>query len=194
MKKTLENLAKAFIGESQARNRYTIYSKIAKNEGFPQIAQIFLETADNERVHAKWIFRMIQKVQVKTGEHIEAVTVEAEAPLIMGLTAANLKSAIAGEHYENSEMYPEFAEVAEQDGFEDIADRLLAIGHAEEHHEERYIRLLEEVEAGTFYKKEEPVYWNCSKCGYVYHGEEPPEVCPACNHPRKYFQMVCEKY
>jgi rubrerythrin len=194
MKKTLENLAKAFIGESQARNRYTIYSKIAKNEGYPQIAQIFLETADNERVHAKWIFRMIQEVEAKTGEHVEAITVEAEAPLIMGLTTANLKSAIAGEHYENSEMYPEFAEVAEQDGFDDIADRLLAIGHAEEHHEERYINLLKEVEAGTVYKKEEPFNWCCSKCGYVYNGEEPPEVCPACNHPRKYFQIVCEQY
>ena len=194
MVKTLENLAKAFIGESQARNRYTIYSQIAKNEGYPQIAQIFLETADNERVHAKWIFRMIQEVKVKTGEKPDAIHVDAEAPLTMGNTITNLKSAIAGEHYENSEMYPEFSEAAEKDGFQDIADRLLAIGHAEVHHEDRYTRLLEELEAGTVFKKEEYLNWTCSKCGYIYSDKEPPERCPACNHPRKYFQIVCEQY
>lgn len=194
MVETLDNLAKAFIGESQARNRYTIYSKIAKKEGYPQIAQIFLETADNERVHAKWIFRMIQKVEVKSGEKPDAIHVDAEAPLTLGDTAVNLKSAIAGEHYENSEMYPEFAEQAKKDGFEDIADLLSAIGHAEVHHEERYIQLLAEVEAGTLYKKEQPFNWTCSKCGYVHKGEEPPEICPACKHPRKYFQIRCEQY
>lgn len=194
MLKTFENLAKAFIGESQARNRYTIYSKIAKNEGFPQISELFLETAENEREHAKWIFRMIQEVETKTGDKMEAINVDAEAPLVMGDTIANLKSAIAGEHYENTEMYPEFSKTAENDGLKDIAERLSAIGHAEVHHEERYTRLLEEVEAGTVFKKESPVTWTCIKCGYTHTGEEPPEKCPSCDHPRKYFQICCEQY
>lgn len=194
MQKTLENLSKAFIGESQARNRYTFYAKIAKKEGLPQIADIFLETADNERIHAQWLFRMIQALKVKMGEDPEAIHVEAEAPLTMATTVDNLKAAIAGEHYENSEMYPEFGEVAESEGLPEIAERLFAIGHAEEHHENRYIQLLEQLEAGTLFKKEEPVLWTCSKCGYTYYDEEPPEICPSCDHPRKYFKIVCEQY
>ena len=153
MKKTLENLSKAFIGESQARNRYTLYSKIAKNEGYVQISDIFLITADNEREHAKWLFRMIQDLKKEFGD-VDAVTVEAEAPLVMASTSENIKAAIAGEHYENSEMYPEFADVADDEGLDDVAVRLRAIGRAEEHHEARYKKLLEIVEEGTVLEKE----------------------------------------
>ena len=194
MKKTLENLSKAFIGESQARNRYTLYSKTAKKEGYEQLADIFLVTADNEREHAKWLFRLIQELKEDSGEDLEALTVEAEAPLVLGTTADNLIAAIAGEHYEYSEMYPEFADVAEEEGLEDIAVRLRAIGRAEEHHEERYKKLLGEVEAGTMFKKDEEVKWLCRKCGYVHTGMEPPEKCPACDHPTKYYEILCEQY
>jgi rubrerythrin len=194
MKKTFENLTKAFIGESQARNRYTMYSKIAKKEGYVQLSDIFLETADNEREHAKWLFRMIQDLKKDYGEDYEAITVEAEAPLIMAGTAENLIAAIAGEHYENSEMYPEFAEVANEEGLGDVAERLRAIGKAEEHHEERYKKLLKEVEMGTMHKKDRNVKWVCSKCGHVREGQTPPIKCPACDHPTKYFEILCEEY
>ena len=193
MKKTLENLTKAFIGESQARNRYTLYSKIAKNEGYVQISDIFLTTADNEREHAKWLFRMIQDLKKDFG-NVEEVTVEADAPLIMASTPENLISAIAGEHYENSEMYPEFADVADEEGLDDIAVRLRAIGHAEEHHEARYKQLLNIVEEGTVLKKDTEKEWLCSKCGYVHTGLTPPDKCPACDHPTKYYQILTEEY
>ncbi len=195
MKKTLENLTKAFIGESQARNRYSFYSKQAKNDGYPQIAEIFLETAENERQHAKWIFKMIQDLKKGMGEEMDEIEVNgALSPLTLGKTSDNLKAAIAGEHYENSEMYPEFADVAEEEGLEDVSDRLWAIAHAEEHHEERYRKLLEQVEKGTMYKKNEDVFWICTKCGFIYNGDEPPEKCPACDHPTKYFKVLCEEY
>lgn len=194
MEKTLENLTKAFIGESQARNRYTFYSKQAKKDGYPKLSEIFLETADNEREHAKWLFRMIQTLKDQMGEDPDEIKVEAEAPLTLGETTDNLKAAIAGEHYENSEMYPEFADTAQEEGLEDISERLRSIGHAEEHHEERYIKILQEIEAGTLFKKTEPVEWTCIKCGYTHKGEEPPNKCPSCDHPQKYFQIRCEEY
>lgn len=193
MKKTLENLTKAFIGESQARNRYTLYSKIAKNEGYVQIANIFLTTADNEREHAKWLFRMIQDLKKEFGD-VEELSVDASAPLIMASTAENIISAIAGEHYENSEMYPEFADVAEEEGLDDVAVRLRAIGRAEEHHEARYKQLLNIVEEGTVLKKDTQKEWLCSKCGYVHTGLTPPDKCPACDHPPKYYEILCEEY
>ena len=149
MEKTLENLTKAFIGESQARNRYTLYAKQAKKDGYPKLSEIFLETAEHEREHAKWLFRLIQELKEKSGQDLEEIHVEADAPLTLGNTVENLKAAIAGEHYENTEMYPEFAEVATQEGLKDIAQRLRSIGKAEVHHEQRYTKLLEQVEAGT---------------------------------------------
>ena len=193
MKKTLENLSKAFIGESQARNRYTLYSKIAKEEGYIQISDIFLITADNEREHAKWLFRMIQDLR-KEFDDIEAVTVDAEAPLIMASTPENIIAAIAGEHYENSEMYPEFADVADEEGLDDVAVRLRAIGKVEEHHEERYKKLLNVVETDSVFKKDHEVKWLCTKCGYVHTGQTPPLKCPACDHPTKYYEILCEDY
>jgi len=193
MKKTLENLSKAFIGESQARNRYTLYSKIAKNEGYIQISDIFLTTADNEKEHAKWLFRMIQDLKKEFGD-VEAITVDAGVPLIMASTPENIISAIAGEHYENSEMYPEFADVADEEGLDDVAVRLRAIGRAEEHHEERYKKLLNIVETETAFKKDHELKWLCSKCVYVHTGLTPPLKCPACDHPTKYYEILCEEY
>lgn len=187
--KTVENLTKAFIGESQARNRYTFYAKIAQKEGFEQIAETFMITADNEKEHAKWLFRLINKLK-KT----DVMTVEAAAPLVLGTTKDNLKAAIAGEHYENTEMYPGFAETAEKEGFEEIAERLKAISKAEEHHEERYKKLLAVLESKTVFKKDKKVYWICRKCGYLHEAEEPPEKCPSCDHPSSYFELKCEEY
>jgi rubrerythrin len=194
MQKTLENLTKAFIGESQARNRYSFYSKQAEKDGYPQLGMIFLETAENERQHAKWLFRLIQELKEKMGENPDQIEVEAEAPLTLGSTVDNLKAAIAGEHYENSEMYPKFAKVAKEEGLADIAKRLISIGHAEVHHEERYTKLLQEVEAGTMFQKEEVVEWTCIKCGFASVGKHPPEKCPACDHPTKYFMIRSEEY
>lgn len=195
MQKTMENLAKAFIGESQARNRYTLYSKVAKKEGYEQLAEIFLITADNERMHAKWLMKMIQGLKAESGEKPDELVVEsAPVPIVLGNTAQNLKAAIAGEHYENSIMYPEFADTAEKEGLMDISDRLFAIGYAETHHEERYREILNQIEAGTLFKKDKEVEWNCRKCGHVYFGEEPPEKCPSCDHPSSYFELKCEKY
>ncbi len=194
MSETIKNLAKAFIGESQARNRYTMYAKAAKKEGYEQIADIFLVTADNEREHAKWNFQMLKQVKKKLKYKEEAIHVEAEAPLVMDDTITNLKAAIAGENYEYTIMYPEFADIAEKEGFPKVADRLRAIGRAEVHHEERYKKLLEQVEGKTVFKKEEKVKWVCRKCGYVHEGEEPPHTCPCCSHPHNYFEILCEEY
>jgi rubrerythrin len=194
MRNTIQNLTKAFIGESQARNRYTFYSKIAQEEGFEQIAEIFLTTADNEREHAKWLFRLINELKQKSDENLEEINVEAAAPTILGNTIDNLKAAIAGEHYENTQMYPEFADVAEEEGFPEIAKRLRAIAKAEVHHEERYRKLLKGVENNTIFKKEKKVFWVCRKCGYIHEGEEPPEKCPSCDHPAKHFEIKCEEY
>ena len=194
MEETIQNLAKAFIGESQARNRYTMYAKIAKREGYEQISEIFLVTADNEREHAKWLFRLINELKKKSSKEWDPIKVEAEAPTTLGSTTENLKAAIAGEHYENTEMYPGFADIAENEGFPDIAKRLRAISKAEEHHEDRYRRLLDQTEGKTVFKKDKKVQWVCRKCGYVHEGEEPPEKCPSCDHPKEYFELKCERY
>lgn len=194
MNKTLENLAKAFIGESQARNRYAFFSSIAKQEGFEQIAEIFTITADNERMHAKSLFQFINKMKGKGEGEVVEIKVEAGVPAVLGTTADNLKAAIAGENYEHTKMYPEFAQVAKEEGFPEISDKLLAIAKAEEHHEERYQKLLKNVEEGTVFKKKEKVFWVCRECGYVHFGEEPPEECPSCEHPRSFYQIKSEEY
>jgi rubrerythrin len=191
MKKTLENLTKAFIGESQARNRYSFYASVAKKEGFEQIAEIFLITAENEKEHAKRLFEHIKELNKGKAEEI---SVEAAAPLVYGKTADNLKAAIAGENYEYTEMYPDFAKVAAKEGLPHIAKRLRAIAIAEKHHEERYKKLLKEVKAGTVFKKKKEVWWVCRECGYVHLGKQPPKVCPSCDHERGFYQVLCEKY
>jgi len=187
---TLENLAKAFTGESQARNRYTMYAKVAKKEGFEQIAAIFSETAEQEREHASILFKMIQELK-KDGEEL---SIEAGVPTVYGTTAENLAAAIAGEHYETSSMYPEFAKIAESEGLAQIAGKLRMIAKAEEHHEERYQKLLKEVEANTVFQKEEDTWWYCRECGYMHFGKRPPEKCPACDHPQAYYQVKSENY
>ena len=191
MNETIQNLTKAFIGESQARNRYTYYAKVARKEGFEQIGGIFSETAEQEKVHAKRLFEHINELKEEGQDEIQ---VEATAPTVYGTTAENLKAAIAGEHYENSEMYPGFADRAEKDGLPKIAQRLRSISKAEEHHEERYKKLLEQVEAGTVHKKNQEVTWTCRECGYTHNGIEPPEKCPACDHPKNFYQVKCEEY
>jgi len=194
MEETIKNLAKAFIGESQARNRYTFYAKVAKKEGFEQIAEIFLLTAENEREHASWLFKLINELKNKSKVNIDVLNVEAEVPTNFGTTADNLKAAIAGENYEHTKMYPEFADIAEKEGLHEIAERLRAIAVAEKHHEERYKKLLKEVEAGTVFKKDKEVWWVCRECGYVHFGKEPPEVCPSCGHTKSFYQVKCEEY
>jgi len=191
---TIKNLVKAFIGESQARNRYTFYAKIAKKEGFEQIGEIFLITAENEKEHATWLFRLINELKKKSEESLDEIKVEAVAPTILGNTAENLKSAIKGENYEHTKMYPEFADLAEKEGFPQIAQRLRAIALAEKHHEERFAKILKEVEAGTVFKKNKKVWWVCRECGYIHFGQEPPKVCPSCSHPQSFYQLKCEEY
>jgi len=192
--KTIENLTKAFIGESQARNRYTFYAKIAKKEGFEQIAEIFLITAENEKEHASWLFKLINELKKKSDEKLNEINVKVAAPTTLGTTAENLKAAIAGENYEHTKMYPEFADIAEKENLIDIAKRLRAIAKAEEHHEERFKKLLKEIESGTVFKKEKEVWWVCQECGYVHFGKEPPEECPSCSHPKSFYQIKCEEY
>jgi len=193
MEQTIKNLAKAFIGESQARNRYKFYASVAKKEGFEQIAAIFLETADQEKEHANQLFMMIQELKEEGGS-LEKVGLEVEVPTDFGDTATCLRAAISGENYEHSQMYPEFSRQAEQDNLQEVALRLKAIAQAEAHHEERYKKLLENVEAGTVFKRDEDVWWVCRECGYQHSGKEAPEVCPSCDHPRAYYQLKCEQF
>ena len=190
MVKTLENLSKAFVGESQARNRYTMYSKIAKKEGYEKIAEIFLVTADNEYQHAKVLFKMIQELKGDT----DCIDVPTTVAFTYGTTAENLLAAAEGENDEATSMYPEFADVAEEEGFTAIATRLRNIGLVESHHEARYRKLLAMVEGETFFNRDEEITWVCRKCGFVYKGEKPPEVCPICEHPSSYFELCVDDF
>lgn len=167
MSKTTENLKAAFAGESQARNKYTFFAKIARKEGYHYIAKIFEETAANEMQHAK--------------DHLK---------LLGGLgdTAANLKEAIGGEDYEVQSMYPNFAKEAEAEGQKEAAMAFKQVAKIEAHHRERYKKLLAMIEAGTVYKREQAIKWKCSVCGYVHEGTEPPAKCPSCNHAREYYE------
>lgn len=195
MQKTINNLASAFIGESMARNRYYLYAKVAKEEGYVKVFEIFNLTADQEREHASWLFKLIKELQTKAKEAGKELKVaQASVPTVYQATAANLQAAIKGETYEYSEMYPNFAKVAKEEKLPKIAARLLAIAKAEEHHAQRYQKLLQEVENGTFFKKTKPIYWVCMECGYVHYGEEPPKECPSCGHDRGFYHKMCEDY
>ncbi|HHX58765.1 MAG TPA: rubrerythrin family protein [Candidatus Moranbacteria bacterium] len=198
MKKTLENLAKAFAGESQARNRYAFYAKVARKEGFEQIGAIFDETAEQEKTHAKRLFEHIQELKTeleKTGETVDLeLKIEAGVPTVYADTAANLQAAVDGEKYEHDEMYPEFAKVAEEEGLPEIAARLKSIAIAEKHHQDRYQKLLDQIKAGTFFEKDGEVVWICRECGYLHKGATPPTLCPACDHPQAFYQLQCENY
>lgn len=191
MEKTLKNLAKAFIGESQARNRYSFYAEIAKKEGYEKIAEIFNITADQEKQHAKWLLKMINDIKDFDNN---SINIDAEAILVFSNTVENLKSAINGENYEHTLMYPEFAKIAEEEGYIHIANRLKAISKAEEHHEERYMKILKELESGSLFKKEENIWWTCRECGYHLFGKQAPVLCPSCDYSQGFYEIKCEVY
>ena len=182
--KTANNLMHAFAGESQARNRYTYYASIAKKEGFVQIQNIFLETANQEKEHAKRLMKLMNKDLAG-----ETLYTDGNFPVLLGTTAENLKAAAAGENEEYTDMYPSFAKTAREEGFEDIATVLDSIAIAEKHHEEWYLKLLAALEAGNTFKRETPVVWKCNNCGFIFEGLEAPERCPACDHPQAHFEV-----
>jgi len=183
---TEKNLLAAFAGESQARNRYTYFASQATKEGYIQIAAIFEETANQEKEHAKREFKFL-----KGGE----VEITAAFPAgVIGTTVENLKAAAAGEHYETTQMYPDFAEVAEEEGFDEIAKVFRNIAVAEKYHEERYLALARNITDGVVFKREKPMRWVCRNCGYVHEGPEAPDVCPACAHPQNYYELEAANY
>lgn len=171
--KTEKNLMSAFAGESQARNKYTYYASAARKEGYEQIANIFIETADNEKEHAKRLFKFLNGI---------------------GETTANLKDAAKGENYEYTEMYLEFEKIARQEGFTEIAYVFREIGEVEEQHEKRFLKLLDNINKNSVFKKDHPVRWKCLNCGYIHDGDEAPAICPACAHPRAYYEIFVETY
>ena len=172
---TEKNLAFAFAGESQARNKYTYFASKAKKEGYEQIAAIFSETADNEKEHAKMWFKYLEGGAIKS-------------------TAENLKAAACGEHEEWTEMYKEFAEVARKEGFDEIAAKFEMVGKIEKEHEERYLELLEKVEGGKVFIAPDVVVWKCRNCGHIHVGKEAPQICPVCGHERAYFELRAKNY
>jgi len=184
--RTEKNLLASFAGESQARNRYTYFASVAKKAGFEQIADIFLETAGNEKEHAERFFKLLE------GEDVE-ITASYPAGVI-GDTAANLRAAAAGEKLEWTKLYKEAEEVAREEGFEEIAVQFKEIAEVEEQHEIRYEKLLKNVEEGKVFKKDTVVRWKCRNCGYVHEGKEAPGKCPACAHPQAYYELLSENY
>jgi rubrerythrin len=183
---TEKNLLTAFAGESQARNRYTYFASQARKEGYEQIAAIFEETANQEKEHAKREFKFLK------GGEVEITT--AFPAGIIDNTLENLKAAAAGEHYENTEMYPSFAKTADKEGFDEIAEVFRNIAVAEKRHEDRYVALAKNITEGRVFKREKPVRWVCRNCGYVHQGTEPPETCPSCAHPRAHFELEAVNY
>jgi len=183
---TEKNIMAAFAGESQARNRYTYFASKAKKEGYVQIAAIFQETADQEKEHAKRLFKLLEGGEVEITGSFPAGTI--------GTTEENLLASAGGEHYEHTEMYPAFAEVARKEGFADIAAIFEAIAVAERQHEARYLALAENIKQGKVFKRDQPVKWRCRNCGYIHEGTEAPEKCPACDHPRAHFELLGENW
>ncbi len=183
---TEKNLLKAFAGESQAKNRYTFYSKQAKKEGFEQISALFAETALNEEAHAKIFFNFLE------GGPVE-ITASYPSGMI-GTTAENLKGAAAGEHEEWETLYPAFSKTAAEEGFPKVSNAFKLIATVEEHHEKRYLKLLNNLEKNRVFEKEEKVYWVCRKCGYIHFGTKALQNCPACQHPMGYFEVSAENY
>lgn len=184
--KTERNLLTAFAGESQARNRYTYYSSQARKDGFRQIAEVFEETANQEREHAKRLFKFM--------EGGEAMVQAAFPAGVIGATIENLKEAAGGEHYEWTEMYPSFAKTADEEGFKEIADAFRSIAVAEKQHEKRYNALRENIQSNRVFKREKKVVWRCLNCGYLHEGTEAPELCPACAHPQAHFELLGENW
>ncbi|MBU4445172.1 MAG: rubrerythrin family protein [Candidatus Marinimicrobia bacterium] len=184
--KTEKNLLTAFAGESQARNRYTYFASKAKKDGYVQISKIFEETANQEKEHAKRLFKFLEGGEVEISGAFPAG--------VIGKTVDNLKGSAAGENYEWTEMYPSFAKAARDEGFDDIADVFEAIAVAEKQHEKRYLALMKNIQEEKVFKRGRKVFWVCQNCGYVHYGEEAPEVCPACAHPQAYFKLLDENY
>ena len=189
---TLLNLMKAFAGESQARNRYTFFASKAKKEGFVQIQNIFLETAQNEKEHAERFYKYM--VEELGEEEAMMVNVNADYPISLGDTKANLINAAAGEREEWEELYPAFADVAEKEGFDDIATTFREVAEAEVAHVYRYFKLAKKVVEVSVFKRSESVRWKFGNCGYIHDGTEAPELCPACEHKREYFELFVETY
>lgn len=190
--KTAENLLKSFAGESQARNRYTFYASVADKEGYKQIKNIFIETADNEKEHGKKFYKYL--LQGFEGELPAMLEITASFPIAQGTTLNNLKAAASGENEEWTDLYPEFAKVAEEEGFPEIAASYKFIALAEKRHEIRFNKLAENIENGKVFKKDEKVLWKCGNCGYIHEGESAPASCPACVHPQGFFELFAETY
>jgi rubrerythrin len=189
--RTAQNLMKAFAGESQARNRYTYYASIAKKEGFLQIAAIFTETADNEKEHAKVFFKKL----LEHGMNEQVIVLnDAGYPVALSDTLRNLGYAAGGENEEWTQLYPTFAQAAEEEGYKDVAAVFKMIAKVEKHHEERYRKLYDNVKNNTVFHKPEKTYWICQNCGYIHEGPDAPEKCPACQHEKAYFQVWVENY
>ncbi|PKL40685.1 MAG: rubrerythrin family protein [Spirochaetae bacterium HGW-Spirochaetae-1] len=184
--KTEKNLLASFAGESQARNRYTYFASAAKKEGYEQIAAIFLETAENEKEHAKRFFSYLEGGMVE---------IQATYPAgVVGTIVENLKAAAGGENEEHTVLYPEAARIAEEEGFVEIAALFRNIAKVEKHHEERYLMLAKNIETGKVFKKDQKSQWMCRNCGYIHEGEAAPEKCPACLHPKAYFELLCDHF
>jgi rubrerythrin len=184
--RTEKNLLAAFAGESQARNRYTFFASVARKEGYEQISSIFRETADNEKEHAELFFKHLKGGMAEITAAYPAGTIEK--------TSENLKEAAKGEKLEWGTLYPDFAKVAEEEGFEDVARTFRMVAEVEKYHERRYLKLLANVEQGKVFKKDVSIKWKCRNCGHVYEGSEAPEKCPVCEHARSYFEVWCENY
>ncbi|MHA1150637.1 MAG: rubrerythrin [Promethearchaeota archaeon] len=196
MKETPKKLFTAYVGESQARNRYTFFAKQAKKDGYVIVSKVFLETADQEHQHGKWFYKMLQ--QFKKEENLDEMHVlpEATFPTILENTIENLQSAIAGEDMEWQTLYPDIAKTAEKEGYPDITKRVQAIIKAEKHHSERYSKLLKVIGDDLFFKRGKKIVWVCMECGYEVEMDILPETwkCPSCDHPRAYFRKKCEDY
>ncbi len=183
---TEKNILTAFAGESQARNRYSYFASQAKKDGYVQMSVIFEETANQEKEHAKRLFKLLQGGELEISASFPAG--------VIGTTLENLKESAGGENYEWTEMYPEFAKTARNEGFEDIADIFDSIAVAEKQHEKRYLDLAGNIEAGRVFKREEKVVWRCRNCGYLHEGNEAPDECPACVHEQAHFELLGENY
>jgi rubrerythrin len=183
---TEKNILTAFAGESQARNRYSYFASKAKKEGYVQIAAIFEETANQEKEHAKRLFKLLEGGEVEISGAFPAG--------VVGSTLDNLRESAAGENHEHTVMYPEFAATARQEGFGEIAAIFEAIAVAEKQHEKRYLDLMNNIKEGKVFKREQPVVWRCRNCGYLHEGTEAPEECPACAHPQAHFELLGENY
>ncbi|NLM68377.1 MAG: rubrerythrin family protein [Firmicutes bacterium] len=191
--RTAENLLKAFAGEGQARNRYTYYASIADKEGYKQIRNIFLETADHEKEHAKRFWKLL--LAGFDGElPVEVEITNASYPVDQGDTLTNLKAAARGENDEWSHLYPQFADIAEEEGFPEVAAAFRAIVVSEKGHEERFLKLAENIEKEQVFKRGDKVLWKCGNCGYLHEGPEAPKTCPACIHPQAHFELFTEPY